>query len=283
MKRQQLLVITGGLLLLVSLLIFGKRIPEKTALPAASSTAKANNAFDIKAMIASEKEHLTTAQQAYLNSVESGVVRGDVKNQQIKVYHQLAAFWNDSIGRPEPYGYYTAEAAKLENSEKSLTFAAQLFLRNLRAVADPGLKGWMATEAKVLFEKALALNPANDSARIGLGSSYIFGSSAEDPQEVMQGIQQILQVAKKDSNNMYAQLMLGIGGVVSGQYDRAIDRLNKVLSFQPQNLEALLTLAEAYERTGAKADAVRCYESAKKMIKIPEVLKEIDERIQQLK
>lgn len=234
-------------------------------------------------MIASEKQHLTSAQQEHLNSLESAVVRGDVKNQQIQVYHQLADYWNDSIGRPEPYGYYTAEAAKLENSEKSLTFAAQLFLKSLRAVADPGMKSWMATEAKSLFEKALVINPSNDSTRIGLGSSYIFGSTADDPQEVMQGITQILQVAKKDSTNMYAQLMLGIGGVVSGQYDRAIERLNKVLSFQPNNLEALLTLAEAYERKGDKANAIHAYEEAKKMIKIPEVLKEIDERILHLK
>ena len=37
-----------------------------------------------------------------------------------------------------------AEAAKLENSEKSLTFAAQLFLNNLRGQENPALKNWMA-------------------------------------------------------------------------------------------------------------------------------------------
>ena len=283
MKRQQLLVITGGLLLLVSLLVFGKRVPDKKEQTAAASAAKGSQSFDIKAMIASEKEHLTASQQAYLNSVEAGVVRGDVKNQQIHVYHQLAQFWLDSVGRPEPYGYYTAEAAKLENSEKSLTFAAQLFLDNLRGMTDPATKTWLADQSRDLFEKVLKVNPANDSAKIGIGSAYIFGSTAENPQELMQGIQKILEVARRDSLNMYAQLMLGIGGVVSGQFDKAIERLLKVVSYEPGNMEAILTLAEAYERKGDKPNAVKWYENSRKFIANPEVLKEIDQRIQSLK
>ncbi len=74
------------------------------------------------------------------------------------------------------YAYYTGEAAKLENSEKSLTFAAQLFLQTLRGQDNPALNSWMATDAKELFEKALELNPDNDSSKVGLGASYIFGS-----------------------------------------------------------------------------------------------------------
>jgi cytochrome c-type biogenesis protein CcmH/NrfG len=171
----------------------------------------------------------------------------------------------------------------LENSEKSLTFAAQLFLDNLRGVEDPSEKSWMADQAKLLFDKSLKLNPNNDSARIGLGSCYIFGSSAEDKQEVMQGIQQILEVARRDPDNMYAQQMLGIGGLISGQTDKAIERLSTVVTRQPSNLEAILTLAEAYERKGDKINAKKWYEASKRFIRNPEVLKEIDARMEVLK
>ena len=50
-------------------------------------------------------------------------------------------------------------------------------------------------------------------------------------EQTMKGIQQLLQVVKKDSNNMQAQMVLGIGGVISTQYDKAIERLNKVVEF----------------------------------------------------
>ncbi len=80
----------------------------------------------------------------------------------------------------------------------------------------------------------------------------------------MKGIQEILEVARRDSLNMYAQLMLGLGGIESGQYDKAIQRLLKVVHYDPGNLEAVLSLAEAYERTGNNAAAKTWYNSSKK-------------------
>src|SRR6185369_10306762 len=96
-----------------------------------------------------------------------------------------------------PFAYYTSEAAKLENSEKKLTFAAQLFLNNLRGQDNQALRVWMAKQAKELFERALQVNPGNDSLKVGLGATYIFGSGTNNPQEVMQGIQKILEVAQR--------------------------------------------------------------------------------------
>ncbi|HWK06423.1 MAG TPA: tetratricopeptide repeat protein [Puia sp.] len=231
------------------------------------------------------QSRLTPAQLSYVNRLQNSVVRGDVKMQQLNAYRQLADFWQDSVREGFlPYAYYTGEAAKLENSEKSLTFAAQLFLQNLRGQDNPALKSWMATNAKELFEKALELNPGNDSSKVGLGASYIFGSAAGNPTEVMQGIQRILEVARRDSTNMYAQFMLGVGGIESGQFDKAIERLTTVVRHQPANIEAILLLAEVHQQRGDKADAIKGYEAVKKLVGNgnQELIKEIDQRIQSL-
>ena len=127
------------------------------------------------------------------------------------------------------------------------------------------------------------MNPDNDSTKIGLGATYIFGSTGAEPQEVMKGIQKILEVARRDSLNMYAQLMLGLGGIESGQYDKAIPRLLKVVHFDPGNLEAVLSLAEAYERTGDNASAKTGMTAAKKLTNNPELIKAINERLKSLK
>jgi len=171
----------------------------------------------------------------------------------------------------------------LENSEKSLTFAAQLFLQSLRDQDNQALKIWMATNAKELFEKALELNPNNDSTKVGLGASYIFGSSADNPTEVMQGIQRILEVAHRDSTNMYAQFMLGLGGIESGQFDKAVERLTTVVRHQPGNIEAILLLAEVQQQKGDKAEAISWYEVAKKLINNPEMIRNIDQQIKSLR
>jgi len=168
----------------------------------------------------------------------------------------------------------------LENIEKNLTFAAHLFLDNVRGQSDPGLKAWMAGSAKELFEKILKLDPSNDSAKVGLGSCYVFSNIGPNP---MQGVLMIREVADRNPDNLYAQMMLGVGGVMTGQFDKAIDRFKKVIDRQPDNLEAILNLAEAYEQIGDKASAVKWYEKSKSLIKNPDFLRELDNRINSLK
>ena len=285
MKKPQLILMGSGVLLLVFVYLFGQTTPPKKDISTqkTDSTTVVTKSVTTQDILQSFKSQLTQLQLSHVNSLEHSVVRGDVKKQQINSFIQLADFWKDSVKDGFlPYAYYVGETAKLENSEKELTFAAQLFLENLRGQDDAGVKNWMANNAKELFEKSLKLNPNNDSSKIGLGACYIFGSSANTPQEVMQGIQQILEVAQRDSNNMYAQFMLGLGGEVSGQFDKAIERLSKVVQHQPNNIEAILTLADINEKKGNKREAIKWYENARGLINNENLIKEINERIKLL-
>ena len=285
MKRQQLILLGGGLLILTSLLFFGKTVAKKDSPvtnPAPNATATPG--FSIEQYILEAKKKLTVGQLNYVNKLENSISRGDVKEQQIQVYERLASFWDDSVHQHELHNFYTSESAKLVNSEKNLTFAAQLMLANLRNEADPAKRGWKAEQAIELFEKAIALNPGNDTLKIGLGSCYVFGKGmAGDPQETMKGIQQLLQVVRKDSMNMQAQLVLGIGGVISNQYDKAVERLQTVVKNQPGNLEAISWLADAYAGKGDKVNALKWYEISKRLVNNPVYSKEVDERIKMLK
>jgi tetratricopeptide (TPR) repeat protein len=278
LKKQQLILVSSGVGLLCLIYFFGNTIPPKKS-PGAVAAAAGTKEISFKTILEASRQQLTPAQQAYVAQLETGVVRGDVKEQQIKVYKQLADFWKDSAHLLLPYAYYSAEAAKLENSQKSLTFAAQFLLEGIRRQENPDLQRWMATEAKGLFEKALQLAPNNDSLKVGLGSAILFGNLGEGP---MAGIAKIREVAERDPENMYAQFMLGLGGMISGQFDKAADRLLKVVHHQPENIEAILMLADAYEQQKDKANAVKWYNEAKKHIQNAELMKEIDERIKLL-
>lgn len=278
MKKQQLILVSSGVGLLCLIYFFGNTIPPKKN-PGAVAAAAGTKEISFKTILEASREQLTPAQQAHVAQLEAAVVRGDIKEQQIKVFKQLAGFWKDSAHLLLPYAYYSAEAAKLENSQKSLTFAAQFFLEGIRRQDNPDLQRWMATEAKGLFEKALQLAPDNDSLKVGLGSAILFGNLGEGP---MEGIKKIREVAERDPENMYAQYMLGLGGMISGQFDKAADRLLKVVQHQPENVEVMLMLADAYEQQKDKANAVKWYIEAKKHIQNADLVKEIDERIKLL-
>ncbi|MBC7886483.1 MAG: hypothetical protein H7Z13_01240 [Ferruginibacter sp.] len=285
MKKQQLILLGGGLLILCSLLFFGKTVAKKDLIDLHSPTNAATApAFNINKYIQEEKKKLTVDRLNYVNKLENSISRGDVKEQQIKVYNLLASFWDDSVHQHELHNFYTSESAKLVSSEKNLTFAAQLMLDDLRNEPDPAKRGWKGEQAIELFEKAITLNPGNENLKVGLGSCYVFGKGmAGDPQETMKGIQQLLQVVRKDSMNMQAQLVLGIGGVISTQYDKAIERLLTVLKNQPGNLEAISWLADAYAGKGDKVNALKWYGISKRMVNSPVYSKEVDKRIKLLK
>jgi len=281
--KKQLILTFSALILVTLLFFFGRTVAPKSkeTVPAQSSTAKA---FNITKFIDEEKKHLTPSQILALSKLENSVIRGDVTEQQIKANMQLADFWKDSVHVFEPYMYYLSEAAKLDKSEKNLTFAAQLILTNLRAEQDEAKLNWKAEQAIALFEKAIELNPANDDLKVGLGSCYVFGKGRfGKPEETMKGIQQLLSVVRKDSTNMKAQMMLGVGGYVSGQYDKAVERLLKVVKTQPDNLEAIAFLADTYAAKGSKEEAVKWYLISKRLANDPNYSKEVDERIKSLR
>jgi len=89
-------------------------------------------------------------------------------------------------------------------------------------------------------------------------------------------------VVQRDPGNVFAQMTLGLGGVKSGQYDRAIERFTTVVNMQPDNLEAVLNLAEAYDQKGDKVSAIKWYRTVKEKISNPEAVKELDTRIKAL-
>ncbi|MFZ1307522.1 MAG: tetratricopeptide repeat protein [Ferruginibacter sp.] len=281
MPKKQLLIAIAGIALVALLLIFGNTTAPKSKVQAPEAKAVKN--FDIIQFIEEEKKHLSPSQLINLSKLENSVTRGDVNSQSVTANTQLANFWKDSVKSFEPYAYYLSEAAKLEKSEKNLTFAAQLILNNLRAEPDEAKLNWKTAQAIALFEKAIELNPDNDDLKVGLGSCYIFGKGrVGGPEETMKGIQQLLSVIRKDSNNMKAQMMLGVGGYVSGQYDKAIERLQKVIKVQPDNIEAIAFLADAYAAKGDKAEAIKWYTISKRLVNDSHYSQEVDERIKGL-
>lgn len=266
------------------LFFFGRTTVVNKKASIALTDSNSVKVFDIQQYIAAEKVKLSPERSIFVSKLENGITRGDVAGQQIKAYESLAAFWKDTLASFEPYAFYISEASKLENSEKKLTFAARLFSDNLRGEKDEVKLRWQTAQGIDLFERALKLNPENDDLRIGLGSCYIYGRGRTgNSQETMQGIRELLSVVRKDSTNMKAQLVLGVGGLVSGQYLKAVERLKKVVAAEPGNAEAVAYLADAYAGSGNKAEAIKWYTVSKRLINDPHYNTEVDERIKTLK
>ena len=287
MKKPQWITLGIAVLLTTGIFIFGRTVPKKKAVIATEhgpddghDHGVVQSPITIDTILNLAKKQLTIEQVVRLNTLENSISRGDVRDQQLHVYHQLARFWADSAHVFEPYAWYNAEAARLENSEKTLTFAAQLFLDNLQNDDVVQRRQWKAMQARDLFERSLKINPDNDSAKVGLGACYLFGNISAAP---MEGIMKIREVVEKDSTNLYAQMMLVKGSLLSGQYDKAISRLEAVNRIKPDDIDAMLLLAEVYERMNDKKNAISWYQKCLPLAKENELRMAIEKRIAELK
>jgi len=279
LKKPQVFVVIIALVLLGLLYFVAPR--SNYELKPASSNSAENQTVTNKSIIDDAKTSLSAEFKISLLSIENQLSRSKNTADSLMYTRKLARFWADSANRLTPYLYYTYSAALLENSEKSLTFAAQQLIDNLITPdAPPALLPWMAGNAKVLLEKALEINPNNDSAIINLGACYLFGNISDNP---MQGILKVKQVVDKNPQNAYGQFILALGGKKSGQYDKAIERLLIVVSLQPFNLEAMVHLAECYELANQKEDAIQWYTKVKDLVNVPDAKAAITKRIKELK
>lgn len=280
MQRNQWFLIAGSLTLLLFILLVGKEVNPNKKVNVPTTTAGEQTNHDHKELsfnqiLSKSKESISATQTQKLALLENLASKpGDA---QLHSLHQLAKFWRDSAKVFAPYAFYNAEIAKLENSEKSLTFAAQQFIDELLINGDATYQHWLAGEAEVLLKKILSINPKNDSATIALGACYMLGGlHSSSP---MQFILPVREIANKNPNNLYAQQILGLGGRKSGQYDKAIERFLIIAKAEPNNLSANINLAECYELSNNKKEAIVWYKKTKDLVKEDIIKKEIEKRI----
>ncbi len=281
MKKPQFIVVLLAIALFSTLYFFAPRY--KAANITAATQTTENQDVTSKSVVDGAKMNLAGEQKLILLSIENQLNTSKTTIDSIQIYKALSRFWADSAQKLGPYLYYTYSAALLESSEKSLTFAAQQLVDNLTdPEAPPAFLKWMAGNAKVLLDKALVINPNNDSAKINLGACYLFGNISDNP---MQGILKIKEVVDKNPHNIYGQMTLALGGKKSGQNEKAIERFLLILQDEPTNIEALVHLAECYELTNQKPLALERYQKVKQSNKIKSkaFIDAIDKRIQQLK
>ena len=222
-----------------------------------------------------------TAAKADLNennlSKEKELASNAEKANTPVAYKDIAEFWEKEKNLNVAAHYYK-KAALLENTEKSITFAGNLFLLQMNNTQNPEIKEWQAIEAIECFDKVSEINPQNLDTKIALANCYIDGTG-----EIMKGVGALKEVTATDSLNQQANLLLGKLSVKSGQLDKAVKRLNVVLSQDSKNTEALYFLAETYKNMGNKEKAIELFEQCKKIVNSPDFSAEIDNYISTFK
>lgn len=278
MNKQQIVILVIGLAVLLGLYFLGPTVrPDKrNDSPTAASEPSGFSIDSFKTLIYNQ---LPPNRKAFAENLDKLAKENDGKEAAHDYLHQLSGFWRDSVQVPPLYYFYEARLAELDNTEKSLTFAAHSILGYLPFEQNQQVQQWLAGTGKQLFDKALGINANNDSTIVGIGGCIMYGAPSGSDGNPMAGIMKVREVAERDSTFMFAQYMLGVGGMISKQYERAAGRFEKVANAQPDNLEVQFKMAEAYELAGIKEKAIGCYQVIYNKVANEELKKELTKRI----
>jgi len=281
-KSKQVLLLAAGVVMVACLYLFAETKPPVKAngsgMPAmAGSTSSSGAEVDFSSILEKAKGTLNSGQLDSLSTLDLQLkkVRGD-KEQQ-RMLQTLAAAW-EKTGNILVAGKYYAQAAAMDNDKTLLDKAANLFYVGFPTTTDSLARIFGAQEGVKAFQQLSKMDSANLTYPIHEAVCYIDGLG-----NVMQGVSILKGVEAKDPDNKEMNLILGRLAVVSGQYDKAITRLEKLTKLDPSNAEAFYHLAEAYRATGRNDDAIKSLEQCKKLVNDPAFSAQIDNYIQQIK
>lgn len=253
----------------VSAYVFLPTVKQKAAAPVSSDmTATATtSAFDIKAYLQKINTHFTNQDTLRLLEVWS---EEQNYNALVAVYHQK--------GESVAEAYYSDLAARKTGNGKLLERAGDLFGATSAISNTEAMQTYLVEKAVSAYEGALAADTANIPLQMKLAGMYI-----EQGTNPMVGITMLLDIVKNDPDNTDAQLMLGKFAMMSGQFEKAVQRLEKVIYLRPRSNDVLFLLAIAHENNGNKQKALELLELCKQQEQNQDLKREISSYIDRLK
>lgn len=280
MNRNQIIVIAACVAACIGIFLFAN-----TTKPTAETTAAATEQHsegDGHNHGAEQGEPLALNIQGYISDLNSRIedkaTREKIEElEKNSDYNGLIEEYRKLV-KPLAISHYAMKLADKEPNVKNYLQAGDYSATLLQTAPDELAANYLKNNLLEAYKKAAEIEPNNNEVKLRLATAYI-----EMSPQPMEGVAILREIVAKDSTNIDAQLLLGRFGIVSGQFDKAIVRLEKVLYLQPQNSEALLLLAEAYNNQGDSKKALELLERCKKTVKSPELRKEIEGYIEQIK
>ncbi len=280
MGKKQIFTILLTAFCIVAIFLFGNiKQPQKSFVMQQQMQTKA---IGLKELELEAFNKMNANQKQTIQTLKENLIKATADKQKADANQKIASFYQNEIDSEELTAYYTAEQIKLVNSQKNVKFAANFILSDvINFDGSAANRSFRADIAKGLFEKALITEPNNDSLKIGLAGCFMHGAKTDNP---MIGTTMALDIIRKDSTNAFCQKMLGYGGLVSQQVDKALIRFEKSYELNPTDTSLAMRIAAIAKKWGNKNLANKYYITSKNLLaKNPQMLNLFTQEFENIK
>ena len=149
-------------------------------------------------------------------------------------------------------GLYAREVAEQENTGLSWSITGTTFASGLQQDLEEKKKIFLRDQAIAAFEKAISLEPKEVDHRVNQALCYIEMPVAGEP---MKGIQMLAGLATSYPESPAPPYHLARLAVRTGQYDRALTRIEQAMKLAPEDQKIACLAKEIYTALNRPEDA----------------------------
>ncbi|NBC25120.1 MAG: tetratricopeptide repeat protein [Bacteroidetes bacterium] len=243
-KAQWILLIGGFVVVALIYLTFETRPPE--AFEFDKSRSFQMQRTSVTNLVREKLPMLSSADQMEIRSIKTSIENSSNRADSITLLKKLSGAWYEQK-QPVLAGYYAEMVAEIDETPEAWSMAGTTYaiaLHNNKTSQKE--KVYAANQSRNAFENAISLDPKNINHRINLALTYVRQPLENQP---MKGIQMLLELNEKYPNEEAVLYQLGRLAIQTGQYEKAIERLSRVIELNPDRKNASRMLAEAYSST----------------------------------
>lgn len=256
LKLQTILLAVG--LGLFSLLYFGLDFKPKKFASVERNRAMSTKNTDISNLIRDVQSALSPSQAALLIALEREIEASTSDSLKSELLKQLSGKWFE-YKQPHIAGFYAEQVAEIENTVEAWSITGTSFAATFKGPFEEKVKTYSLERAVTAFENAVSIDPEDIRSKVNLALCYVERPPEQNP---MKGILMLLDYDKQYPDNPLVLLNLGRLAIQTGQYEKAIGRLERVVNIAPKNTQSYCLLAVAYEKVGnadkAALNQVKC-------------------------
>lgn len=258
LNRNQSILI-GGMIALFCLIYFGLNTKPKTQRELEKSRSANIEATGIQNIVMESKKTLSKDELNVIEAMQTEYQNASSESEKVEKAKNLASRWYE-FGAPIVSGYYAEEIAKIENTKEAWSITGTTYSIGIKNSKEEKNLQFAKGRAVKAFETAITMSEDNILDKINLALIYV-DFPDESP---MQGIQMLLKLNENYPDNVQVMNQLARLAIRTNQIEKAVQRLQKALSIEPDNNTSICLIAQAYEISGQASLAKEFQNKCKK-------------------